>query len=181
MERDNPAAAWHVEHVYFNRLLDLLQGELELLRAGKRPNYGLMLDVAEYLQVHGDRYHHPREDAAYSFLAYRRDDLKPTLDKLREEHIVIARLGERLLRDLNEAVEGFAISRDDLIAVAGSYLIFYREHIALEETQILGVAESLLQPDDWHSVAQATPPAFDPLFGAPPKQRYRELLERVRL
>lgn len=179
--RNPQTAAWHVEHIYFSRLLDLLQRELELLRAGKRPNYGLMLDVAEYLQVHGDRYHHPREDAAYSFLAYRRPDLAPTLEKLREDHIVIARLGQRLLRDLNEAVEGFTVSRDELAAVIGSYLIFYREHIAFEEAQILSVAAAVLHANDWESVAQATPAAFDPLFGAPPQQRYRELLQRVKL
>jgi hemerythrin-like domain-containing protein len=117
-----------------------------------------MLDAVEYLQVYGDRYHHARED-----------------------QVVIARLGERLLRDLNEAVEGLAVSRDELEALATTYMVFYRDHIAFEEARIVGVAASVLTADDWASIAQAVPSAFDPLFGAKPEQRYRELARQLAL
>ena len=40
-----PLAMWHTEHVYFRRLLELLQKELDAFHRGERPNYELMLDI----------------------------------------------------------------------------------------------------------------------------------------
>lgn len=67
---DDPVAGWHTEHAYFGRLLDLLQNELELSRRGRRASYEVMLDIVGYLHVYGDRYHHAREEAAFSFIAF---------------------------------------------------------------------------------------------------------------
>lgn len=87
---DDPVAGWHTEHAYFGRLLDLLQNELELSRRGRRASYEVMLDIVGYLHVYGDRYHHAREEAAFSFIAFRRPDLRPILDRLGQEHTALA-------------------------------------------------------------------------------------------
>jgi hemerythrin-like domain-containing protein len=178
MTPEKAIASWHTEHAYFGRLLDLLQREVECLRRGKRAHCAVMLDIVEYLQVYGDRYHHAREDAAFSFLAFRRPDLEPALERLRDDHVVIERLGERLVDDLDDTVEGLAVSREDLTALAMTYLRVYREHIAEEEGRIVDAA-SVLTAEDWGSIGEAVPKAFDALFGVPPEQRYREL-ERQR-
>ena len=175
---DDPVSVWHTEHIYIGRLLDLLQDELELLRRRRKANYELMLDVVEYLHVYGDRYHHAREEATFSFLAFRRPDLSKMLDRLGQEHTALAWIGERLLEELNDAVEGFATTPEDLQALLGTYLLLYREHIANEEAEIVDAAD-MLTAEDWTSVAQALPPRPDPLFGVKPDQRYQELLKSL--
>ena len=177
---DDPVAGWHTEHAYFGRLLDLLQNELELSRRGRRANYEVMLDIVGYLHVYGDRYHHAREEAAFSFIAFRRPDLRPILDRLGQEHTALAWVSERLLEELNDAAEGFTSTLDDLHALTATYLLLYREHIANEEDEIVGASEALTA-EDWNSVAQALPPRLDPLFGVQPDQRYRELLKTLEL
>ncbi len=177
---DDPVSIWHTEHAYFSRLLDLLQRELELLRRNGRANYEVMLDLVEYLHVYGDRYHHAREEAAFSFLAFRRPDLSKMLERLGEEHVALAWVGQRLLEELNDASEGFASALDDLQALTGTYLILYREHIANEEAEIVSACE-VLTTQDWSSVTQALPPQRDPLFGVTPDQRYQELLKSLAL
>ena len=171
-------AGWHAEHDYFGRLLDLLQHELARLRRGRKANYEVMLDVVEYLHVYGERYHHAREEAAYSFLAFHRPDLRPILDRLGQEHTALAWVSERLLEELNDAAEGFTSTLDDLQALTATYLLLYREHIASEEDEIVA-ASDVLTAQDWSSVAQALPPRPDPLFGAKPDQRYQELLRSL--
>ena len=173
--------AWHAEHVYFGRLLDLLQAEVELSRGGKAPNYGLMLDIVEYLHVYGERYHHAREDALFARLAQRRPQLAPAVERLRHEHIVIARIGETLLGYVNEAVEGFREPREEIEALGGTFLLFYRSHLQSEESQIIPLAVDALSVQDWEAAADAAPSGFDPLFGARPQERYRELLRQVTL
>jgi hemerythrin-like domain-containing protein len=174
-----PAAAWHTEHEYFQRLLTLLQGQVDLFHRGERPNYELMLDILTYLREYGDAYHHPREDVAFSRLAQRRPDLELTLARLRQEHRVVARAGERLLELLNEALDGAVVARAEIEVAAATYLVYYGNHIAKEEETILGAAEKALTAEDWEAVRVAVVARPDPLFGAQPQERYRELARQL--
>ena len=166
-------AAWRTEHIYFGRLLDLFQGELEgRLRAGKRPNHELMLEVLEYLHAYADRYHHARENAAFALLVARRAQFAPVVERLTQDYVLVARLGQRLLQYLNDAVEGDPPGGGEVADVAGTYLLFYREHIAAEEREVLQPASDTLTAEEWQAVANAAPRGFDPLFGVAPKERY---------
>ncbi len=177
---DDPVPGWHTEHAYFGRLLDLLQQELQCLRRGRKANYEVMLDVVEYLHVYGERYHHAREEAAFALLASRRPDLRKMLARLGEEHTALAWVGERLLDELNDALEGFAAALDDLQALTATYVLLYREHIAREEAEIVDAAD-VLTAQDWCAVTQALPPRPDPLFGVKPERRYEELLRTLEI
>ena len=175
----SPSAAWHTEHEYFQRLLTLLQGELELFHRGERPGYELMLDILAYLREYGDAFHHPREDEAFARLEKRRPDLAGDLARLRQEHRVIARAGERLVELLNEALDGALLARAEVEVAAATYLVYYRSHIAKEEETVLAAAAQSLAPEDWEAVRRAVSAPADPLFGAAPQERYRELARRL--
>lgn len=174
-----PGAAWRTEHEYFQRLLALLQGQLDVFHRGERPSYELMLDILAYLREYGDVFHHPREDVAFARLAERRPELELALARLQQEHRVIARAGERLVALLNQALDGALVPRAEIEVAAATYLVYYGSHIAKEEETVLGVAEKLLAPEDWEAVRRAVPAAADPLFGGPPQERYRELARRL--
>jgi hemerythrin-like domain-containing protein len=60
-------------------------------------------------------------------------------------------------------------------AAAGTYLVYYRHHLATEEAQILPLAAQVLTPDDWAAVAAAVPAGPDPLFGDDIAARYRDI------
>ena len=98
----DPIAAWHAEHQYFNRLLKLLQHEVDVFATAETPNYALMLDIIDYLRDYADQYHHPREDEAFRRLARHRADRELPLARLRQEHRVIANAGATLKRLLEE-------------------------------------------------------------------------------
>ena len=173
------AAAWRTEHEYFQRLLALLQAELDVFHGGERPDYELMLDILAYLHEYGDAFHHPREDEAYARLAKRRPDLERDLARLKQEHRVIGRAGERLVELLNEALDGALVARAEVEVAAATYLVYYRSHIAKEEQSVLAAAEQALAPEDWEAVRRAVSAPADPLFGAAPQERYRELARRL--
>ena len=54
-------ARWHAEHVNFAKLLDLLEGQLDLFHKGESPDYELMLDIMFYMTHYPDVLHHPKE------------------------------------------------------------------------------------------------------------------------
>ncbi len=174
------AAFWREEHAYFGRLLDLLERQLDVLAAGERPDHALMLDIIEYLREYSDRYHHRREDAAFELLARRLPRLRPQLERLQQQHRVIEEAGRALQRRLELAVEGGSPPRKEVEAAAAVYVLYYRHHIATEESEVVWRAVTALSPEDWQAVGDCVGVAFDPLFGATPRERYRELLARLR-
>jgi len=177
----DPAIAWHTEHVYFNRLLDLLRKQIDLFRGGGQPNYELVLDIITYLRDYADRVHHPREDVAFDRLAKRCPEMNLVLDRLGQEHRVIAHAGEALGKVVQAVINGAVIPRTEVEAAAATYLVYYGNHIAKEEEDVLPRAAKELTPDDWEAVRNAMPAIDDPLFGRYAAQRYRELRRQIAL
>jgi hemerythrin-like domain-containing protein len=177
----NPVDIWHAEHVYFQRLLRLLHRQVDVFETGQRPNYQLMLDILTYLREYSDVFHHPREDVAFAQLAKRCPDMAPLLANLRQEHRVIATAGEKLVALLTAILDDSVVPRADVEAAAATYLVYYRGHIAAEESSVLARAEDSLTEEDWDAVNAAVPPQPDPLFGPDPAQHLRELRHQIAL
>lgn len=176
-----PLAIWHTEHVYFRRLLELLQRELDSFHRGERPNYELMLDIVAYLRDYSDAFHHKREDVAFARLAERCPELKLDIARLGQEHRIIARAGETLRQHLESILGGAIIQRAEVEVAAATYLVYYGNHMAKEDELILDRAAQVLTPEDWQAVKAAAPLHPDPLFGDRPEDRYRALRREIAL
>ncbi len=174
-------AHWHAEHANFARLLNVLEQQLAVFHAGERPNYELMLDIVSYLRHYPDRFHHAREDVAFARLTARDPAMQVNINRLLQEHRVIAKAGDELLALLNEVADEAIISRAEVEAAAATYLVYYRHHLATEERDIMPRAAKLLKPEDWAAVAAAVPTGRDPLFGDDSEERYRELRRLIAL
>ena len=175
----DPAKIWHSEHAYFNRLLDLLHREVDVFPTGEQPNYELMLDIISYLRDYSDRFHHPREDVAYARMAARCPDIELVLARLRQEHRVIARAGELLRNHIEAVLGGTIVPLEEIEAAAATYLVYYGNHIAKEEEDIVARAAEVLTPEDWEAVRTVVTPGHDPLFGDHPEERYRQLRRKI--
>lgn len=175
----DPIAAWHTEHLYFGRLLGLLQKQVDVFHTGERPNYELMLDIVSYLRDYTDEVHHPREDVAFRHLAKYRPDLALVLERLKQEHRVIAHAGEALRQLLQAIIGGAIIARAEVEMAAATYLVYYGNHIAKEEEDILDRAAQALTKEDWEDVRRAVPAANDPLSRGAMEERYRELRRQI--
>jgi hemerythrin-like domain-containing protein len=177
----DPVVAWHTEHVYFNQLLGLLHKQVDLFHEGGPPNYELMQDIISYLRDYSDRVHHPREDVAFARLASRCPDLKRVLARLGQEHRVIAQAGEALRQLIQAVIGGAVVRRAELEVAAATYLVYYGNHIAKEEEDVLARAAKELTAEDWDAVRNAVPVIRDPLFGSDTADRYRELRRQIAL
>jgi hemerythrin-like domain-containing protein len=170
---------WHREHVRFAQLLDFLEQEMAAFHGGQHARYELMRDVVYYLHHFADHFHHPREDAAFARLAERDPGMRLAINRRLQEHRVIDMAGEALLKHLEDILEDTVIERATVEAAAGTYLVYYRHHLAAEETHVLPRAKQLLTPQDWEAVAATVAAAADPLFGDDIDARYRELSEQI--
>jgi hemerythrin-like domain-containing protein len=175
----DPLAVWHYEHVNFARLLDLLESQVAAFHRGEHPNYDLMGDVISYLRCYADCVHHPREDVAFARLTKRAPGMELVINRLLQEHRVIATAGEELSKILDVATGDVLFPRASLEAAAATYLVYYRNHLATEEREILPRAAKLLAQEDWAAVAATAPAISDPLFGDNVAARFRELRKQI--
>jgi hemerythrin-like domain-containing protein len=167
MKRKRPGsspfiAAWHAEHMEFLRLLDLLEKQIAMFHFGERPDYELMLDIIRYLGNSPAELHHAREDAAFSRLAGAYPGVELVFARLHQEHRVIANAGRALFELLEAALAGTMIARGKIEAAADTYLLYYRTHIRVEETEVLPRAAKALGAGDWAAIAATLPAAADP-------------------
>lgn len=176
---DNPVAAWHQEHEYFNRLLAVLRDQLDAFHGEGEPDYALMLDIISYLRDFGDACHHPREDEAFRRLVERRPDRALPLARLKQQHTVIAHAGEELRVSLEQAVNGEVTSRSRIEMAAATYLVYYGNHIATEEQDILPLAARELTPADWDAVRSAATSRNESLSGKTASEHFQMLRRRI--
>ena len=134
----DPLAVWHTEHINFARLLDILEDQVSAFHAGEDPNYALMSDILYYMRNFTDRVHHPREDVAYARLAARDPGSQLTVNRLQQEHRVIATAGDELLNRINEAAGDVVTPRAALEAATAS--------VACDLMK--GIADRGFYPDD---------------------------------
>lgn len=153
-----PIFAWHADHVYFNELLGRLQRELDVFHRGERPDYERVCEIVTYLREYGDAVHHPREGAAFTRLAVRCPDMALPLARLEQEHRVIAQAGQALLAQIEVILGGALVPRAEMEAALATYLVYYGNHIAKEEEDVLTRAAAHLTAEDWAAVARAVPP-----------------------
>ncbi len=167
---------WITEHRNFERLLTVLEEQLELFRQGRQPDYGLMLDIVYYMTQYPDRFHHPHEDAAFAQMADAK--VNALLAQSRQQHQAIAGTGKALQERL-EAIAGGILQRGiEIEQLARNYIDDFRRNMQQEETSLFPLAQRVLTEDDWKVIDAAAPKVSDPLFGGRGQERYR-ILQRL--
>lgn len=151
----DPLSAWHDEHAHFNALLQELRQQLDVFHHGERPDYERMCEIVTYLREFGDSAHHPREDAAFERLARRCPDMALPLARLAQEHRVIAHAGAKLLGAIEAILGGAMVPRAEVEVALATYLVYYGNHIAREEEDVLTRAAQHLSAEDWEAVRRA--------------------------
>jgi len=175
----DPLSVWHGDHARFSRLLAYLEKEMAAFHEGGDPNYQLMRDVVHYLHFYADRVHHPREDVAFERLIKRDPAYQFSIHRLLQEHRAIAVAGATLLELLEELLDDAILERAKIESAAALYLVYFRNHLATEERDILPRAALVLTPEDWAAVKAAISDVPDPLFGSDIAAEYRELREWI--
>ena len=162
----------------------MLRSILLLLAQHRRhaslPDFTALRSMLFYVDEFPEKRHHRKEsELLFPKLRARTPLSRDLLDHLDADH---AR-GERNIRDLEHALLGFEMMgeprRQAFEQAAQRYVEFYLAHMALEEQQILPLAERVLTPQDWADLDDAFTANRDPLTGHEPEADYRALFTRI--
>lgn len=172
-------AKWRAEHRNFEKLLIIMERELNLFHRGEQPNYGLMLDIAYYMIQYPDRFHHPQEDIAFERVVKRKSSAADLVKALHHQHDVIARSGKALQAQLDSVMAGVMLPRAHVERPAREYIDYFRRHMQMEEGLVFPLAQRVLADEDWRAISAQTPEGADPLFGGSLEDRYRILHRQI--
>jgi hemerythrin-like domain-containing protein len=144
------------------------------------PDFGALRAMVFYLDEFPEQRHHRKESMLlFPKLRARTPLSRALLDRLDQDH---AR-GERDIRELEHALLAFEMMgeprRRAFEDAVHRYVEFYLSHMALEEKEILPLAERVLSAQDWAELDEAFSANRDPLTGHAPEPDYRALFTRI--
>jgi hemerythrin-like domain-containing protein len=177
-------AALNIIHDEHAALAAMLRSILLLLqqhrRLGTLPDFGALRAMLFYVDEFPEKRHHLKESQLlFPALRARTTEAAAVLDRLDREH---AR-GESAIRDLQHALLGFEMLGESRRAAfeqaAQQYVDFYLQHMAVEEKEVLPLAERTLTAADWAALDTAFAANRDPLAGHEPEDEYRALFRRI--
>ena len=144
------------------------------------PDFVLLGAMVDYIDSFLERFHHPKEDLyLFNLLGTRYPGALPLIAHLKQEH----ESGAVKMRELQQALthyrHGGSAEFPEFAALVAGYGAFHWEHMRLEESDLLPLAERHLTEGDWDAIDVAFLGHSNPLLGAEPGEEYRELFRRI--
>lgn len=167
------------EHRNIERLLAVLEHELDIFDRSGRPDYEVIRAIIAYFEVYTEMYHHAQEDRVFAKLKIRDPAAAAKIGDLAHEH----RQGAERLRRVANAVDGVLADREvlrqDVDRIVRDFLQHERHHIRMEDRDFFPAALNALQPHDWIEIASALSPHKDPLFSDATEARFDALRTHI--
>lgn len=147
---------------------------------GAKPNHEALRALLFYIDAYPERLHHPKEtEHLFQRLRLRSGEASAVLDRLDRDH---ARGEAEILRLQHQLLELEMLGEGRLPAFAEAVELFcdrYREHMHVEEHEILPLAQRVLTADDWAVIDAAFESNRDPLLGHAPEAEFAGLFRRI--
>ncbi len=160
------------EHRNIEKLLLVLERELDIFARGERPDYEVVQAVIAYFQVYPDTYHHPQENLIFEKLKVRDSAAAANVGDLVAEHGI----GSERLRRVAQAIDAVLADRELLRQTVNDiirdFIEHERRHIAMEDRYFFPAAANALQPQDWAEIASRLTDRKDPLFNQIVEERF---------
>jgi len=169
------------EHQALSAMLRSLSMMLaQARRQGGLPDFEVLRAMLLYLDEFPERLHHKKEsELLFPKLRERAPQLVPVLDALDRDHAS----GERAIRNLEHLLLAFEVMgearRQAFEQAVESYIEFYLNHMAKEESELLPAAAASFSAADWAELDAAFAANRDPLTGHEPDESYRPLFSKI--
>lgn len=167
------------EHRNIERLLTVLEHELDVFDRAGRPDYEVIRAIIAYFEVYTELYHHPQEDLVFAKLKLRDPATAARIGDLAREH----RKGTDRLRRVADTVgyvlAGSEILREDVDGIVRDFLEHERRHLMMEDRDFFPAATNALQPQDWAEIASTLSRHEDPLFSDVTEARFDVLRAHI--
>lgn len=167
------------EHAGMQRLLRILERQIDAFEDAGKPDYDLLREVLFYFTDFPDKCHHPKEDLLAEKLLEADPDRAAPLRGLEAQHEELAQLTKRMATMLDNVMMDAEVSRDRVVQATREFIDSQLHHMEMEERHFLPLAEGLLSENAIDPPQEEIFARQDPLFETQTEQRYAKLIEEI--
>jgi hemerythrin-like domain-containing protein len=167
------------EHRNIEKLLVVLEQELEVFDHSEPPDYEILRAIIEYFQDYPEDYHHPKEDIVFEKLKLRDPAAVKRIGDVEAEHQVEAERLQRFAQAVDDILAGREYPRQSFHNVVQEFIEHQRQHMHKEEQLLFPAAVKALQPDDWAGIDARMSNRKDPLFDDAVETKFTALRQSI--
>jgi hemerythrin-like domain-containing protein len=167
------------EHRNIEKLLLVLEQELEVFDHSESPDYEILRAVIEYFQDYPENHHHPKEDIVFEKLKLRDPAAVTRVGDVEAEHQVETKRLQRFAQAVDDILAGREYPRQNFHNVVREFIEHQRQHMHKEERQLFPAAVKALQRDDWTEIEVRMNDRKDPLFDGSVEKKFDALRQTI--
>lgn len=167
------------EHRNIDKLLLVLEHELEVFDRSEEPDYEILQAVIQYFQDYPESCHHPKEDMVFEKLKVRDPAAANRIGDVEAEHQVETKRLRRLVEAVEEILAGREFLRQTFHDVVHDFIEHQRQHMDKEERLLFPAAVQGLRPDDWAELDARLNDRKDPLFNGVIETKFHALQRTI--
>ena len=167
------------EHRNIEKLLRVMEQELDVFDRGERPDYEVVAAVIDFFEKYPDRCHHPKEDLIYEKFKTRHPGRAASIADLQAEH----REGAVRLRRVAQAVASVLndqdMLRENIDRIIRDFIDSERKHIVLEDDVVFPAIVATLRSEDWAEIALTLAERYGPPAEADFEEQFSTLRRNI--
>lgn len=167
------------EHRNIEKLLHILEQELEIFDRGESPDYQILQAIIDYFQDYPESYHHPKEDIVFEKLKLRDPAVARQIGDAKAEHQAETNRLRQFARAVEDILAGRELLRQAFHNVARDFVEHQRQHMVKEERLLFPSAVNALRPEDWVEINARLNTRKDPLFDDPTEKKFHVLQQTI--
>ena len=167
------------EHRNIDKLLLVLEHELEVFDRSEEPDYEILQAVIQYFQDYPESCHHPKEDMVFEKLKVRDSAAANSIGDVEAEHQVETKRLRRLVEAVEEILAGREFLRQTFHDVVHDFIEHQRQHMDKEERLLFPAAVQGLRPDDWAELDARLNDRKDPLFNGVIETKFQAMQRTI--
>ena len=163
------------EHRNIEKLLGVLERELELFDRNQRPDYEVLQCIIQYFEDYPEACHHPKEDMIFRILRERDPIAAARFGDVGAEHQTEAQRLQGFAQAVNAVLADQEVLRENFHLAVHAFIRNQREHLKKEETLLFPAALKALRPEDWAEIDARLTDKKDPLLDGEAEERFHAL------
>ena len=125
------------EHRNIEKLLTILERELEVFDCGDRPDYEVIRAIISYFEVYPEVYHHPQEDLVFAKLRTRDAAAAAQVGDLAREHHKGAERLQRVAQAIDNVLADREVLRQNVDTIVRDFIEHERRHMMMEDRDFI--------------------------------------------
>jgi hemerythrin-like domain-containing protein len=167
------------EHRNIEKLLRVLEQELEVFDHSEPPDYEILQAIIDYFKDYPESYHHPKEDIVFEKLKLRDSSAVRYVGDVEGEHQLETERLRRFAQAVHDILAGREYPRERFHNVVREFIAHQRQHMQKEERLLFPAAIKALQKDDWAEIEARMNDRKDPLFDGATDKKFDALRQSI--